>query len=97
MRVDSIFGGPPGGEEDEEEGVGGTAAAVLSEAPVEAATWIAVRMTDNSGDPVKSLRYEIKLPNGDVRKGTLDDNGLARLESSTSGECTVRATRTWAS
>jgi len=89
MRVDSIFGGPPGGEEDEEEGVGAAAAAVLSEAPAEAATWIAVRMTDNSGDPVKSLRYEIKLPNGDVRKGTLDDNGLARLESPTSGECTV--------
>jgi hypothetical protein len=88
MRVDSIFGGPPGGEEDEEESVG-AAAAVLSEAAPEAATWIAVRMTDNSGDPVKSLRYEVKLPNGDVRKGTLDDNGLARIESPTSGECTV--------
>ena len=88
MRVDSIFGGPPGGEEGRG-GVGRRGGSRAVEAAPEAATWIAVRMTDNSGDPVKSLRYEVKLPNGDVRRARSTTNGLARIESPTSGECTV--------
>jgi len=45
--------------------------------------------TDEEGNPHKRERYQLHLPNGSVRSGTLDGNGTLKEEGLPSGECEV--------
>lgn len=56
-------------------------------------TWIEIEMVDDVGEPCAGERYEIELPNGKIRKGKLDANGLARQENLDPGSVTVRFPR----
>jgi type VI secretion system secreted protein VgrG len=40
-----------------------------------------VRVVDENGDPVRNKRYRLILPSGEVRDGTLDGDGKAKLEN----------------
>lgn len=56
-------------------------------APVK--TWITIRLVDDDERPVAGARYRVKLPDGEVREGTLDANGIAHVEGIDPGECEV--------
>ena len=51
--------------------------------------WIEIRLVDDLGQPVPSEPFEITLPDGIVREGTLDDSGRARLNYIPAGSCQV--------
>ena len=52
--------------------------------------WIEVKLVDeDSGEPIPNARYEIELPNGQLRTGRLDEGGMARLDDIPPGECKV--------
>ncbi|MFQ5551509.1 MAG: hypothetical protein ACE5FJ_09775, partial [Gemmatimonadales bacterium] len=42
--------------------------------------WIQVELVNAEGRPVPEADYELTLPDGTTRTGTLDDNGIAREE-----------------
>lgn len=56
--------------------------------PVET-SWIEIELVDEADQPVAGERYELKLPDGKIRRGTLDANGLARVEGIPPGQCEV--------
>lgn len=52
-------------------------------------SWIEIEMIDESDKPVAGMAYEIKTSEGEIRGGTLNDKGFARVEGVPKGSCTV--------
>ncbi len=53
-------------------------------------SWIEIELVDEEGNPVPGERYEITLPDGKtVARGTLDENGFARVDGIAPGECKI--------
>jgi type VI secretion system secreted protein VgrG len=52
-------------------------------------TWIEIELVNKDGDPVPGEKYSIKLPDGSVAEGTLDDHGKARVDGIDPGSCQV--------
>ena len=52
-------------------------------------SWIEFEMIDEADQPVPSLAYEVKLPDGSVTTGTLDGNGFARIDGCEPGTCEI--------
>ena len=52
-------------------------------------TWIKIKLIDMVGKPVPGERYRIKLPNGEVVEGDLDENGEAACWNIDHGTCKV--------
>src|SRR5690349_20131431 len=55
-----------------------------------ALTWVEIRLVDSDGNPVPGEAYEIVLPDGSIRSGTLSGKGLARYDRIAAGQCEVR-------
>lgn len=53
-------------------------------------TWIEVELVDMEGTPISYEPYELILPDGSTRSGTLDAYGRARLEGISQGEAVIR-------
>lgn len=53
------------------------------------ATWIEVHLVDSNDIAVGGASYRIKMPDGSVRVGKLDDQGNVRFESILPGTCKV--------
>ena len=51
--------------------------------------WIEINLVDEIGKPIPGERYKIKLPDGSVDEGTLDDQGHARIDSIDPGSCEI--------
>jgi hypothetical protein len=51
--------------------------------------WIEILLVDENDGCVGGAAYEVKLSDGAVRKGKLDEKGFARLERLPAGACTV--------
>lgn len=52
--------------------------------------WIEVSMLyESNSKPVPGLRFEVKLPDGTVAGGSLDEKGCGRVEGFDSGSCEV--------
>lgn len=51
--------------------------------------WIEIELVDEEDEPVPSEKYEIKLPDGSVAKGTLDGDGFARVDGIDPGTCEI--------
>jgi type VI secretion system secreted protein VgrG len=51
--------------------------------------FVELQLVDEDGNPVANAKYELHLPNGDVKKGTLDGSGKARVEDVPPGACRV--------
>ncbi len=64
-----------------------TAPAVARASPKD---WIEIELTTMDGEPVPRERYWIKLTDGTVREGRLDDQGRAFFNDLDPGECEVR-------
>lgn len=52
-------------------------------------TWIEIQLIGEDGKGIPGERYRITLPNGSVRQGVLDGQGLARVEGIDPGQCEV--------
>ena len=51
--------------------------------------WIEIELVDEQEKPVAGEKYEVTLPDGSVAKGTLDQNGFARINGIDPGDCKV--------
>ncbi len=69
--------------------MGGNVGDPVEGCPMQKKGWIEIEMVDDSERPVPGERYQVELPDGFIREGTLDDNGLARLEGIEEGSCKV--------
>jgi type VI secretion system secreted protein VgrG len=62
-------------------------------------SWIEIELVGEDDRPIAGEPYRVTLPNGAVASGTLDENGLARLEGFEPGSCQVtfpnRDTEAW--
>ncbi len=52
--------------------------------------WIAIQLLDENDQPVPREPYWIRLPNGQIREGSLNDEGSVRLDPVPCGTCLVR-------
>ena len=50
-------------------------------------SWVEVRLVGEDGAPVAGARFRLQLPDGEVREGTLDDSGAARVQGLDRGNC----------
>jgi len=51
--------------------------------------WIALLLTDTEGNPMPNEPYQLKLPDGRIVKGRLDNEGKARHDGIQEGNCEV--------
>lgn len=59
------------------------------EAHGERPSWVEIEILDDGGNPVPYRRFRLEAPGGEVREGTTDGRGLARVTSIRPGECRV--------
>ena len=52
-------------------------------------TWIEVQLVGEDDKPIPNERYAIALPGGKIVTGTLDSQGVARVENIPAGTCQV--------
>jgi len=52
-------------------------------------TWIEIQLIGEDGQPRPGERYRILLPDGSASEGTLDGDGLARVDDIDPGTCVV--------
>lgn len=52
-------------------------------------TWVEIQLLDPDGEPVGGAKYRLKITDGSVREGTLNDEGKARVNGIDPGSCTV--------
>jgi hypothetical protein len=69
-------------EEQEEQGQGGGQQGTTG-------GWIEINLRDMEGQPVPGKRYRIRLPDGAVEEGTLDDFGHAERYGIVEGTCQI--------
>ena len=68
---------------------GGEGGATGADDTEEKTSWIEIELIDEADEPVPGERYEIELPDGSIAKGTLDQNGFARVDGIDPGTCKV--------
>ncbi len=52
-------------------------------------SWIEIEMVDEDGQPWPGEEYELTLPDGSIKRGTLDSQGLAHVYLPEKGECQI--------
>lgn len=52
-------------------------------------SWIEIEMVGEDDKPIVGEAYRIKLPEGSVVEGTLDDKGFARVDGIEPGNCQI--------
>jgi hypothetical protein len=53
----------------------------------DAKTWVSIRLIDAASKPVRGHRFRITLPDGNVRDGMTNDQGMAYFADIDPGEC----------
>lgn len=48
--------------------------------PPKKKTWVSIELLDDEGKPLAGKKYRVKLPDGSVKEGTLDEAGKAKIE-----------------
>lgn len=61
----------------------------MSQDPLRIASWIEIELVDEAGQPWPNEPYEITAPDGQVIRGALDSNGLARVNVANPGACRI--------
>jgi uncharacterized Zn-binding protein involved in type VI secretion len=51
--------------------------------------WVELTLADDQGQPVPYERYRVTAPDGTVREGFLDENGLGRVDGIDPGTCKI--------
>ncbi len=52
-------------------------------------TWVEFRLLDMEGNPVAGKKYKVKLSDGSVHQGTLDNSGKVRFDGIPPGSCSI--------
>jgi hypothetical protein len=52
-------------------------------------SWVEVQLVGEDDAPIGGVKYAVALPGGTIKDGTLDDNGMVRLENVPPGVCKV--------
>ena len=52
-------------------------------------SWIEIELVGEDDQPIPGAKYEVTVPDGSVKVGTLDHKGLARVEGFEKGDCTI--------
>lgn len=52
-------------------------------------SWIEIELLDQDDKPVAGERFAVTTPDGRIARGTLDQNGFARIEGIDPGTCQV--------
>ncbi|HWM89369.1 MAG TPA: hypothetical protein VN493_01235 [Thermoanaerobaculia bacterium] len=52
-------------------------------------SWVEIQLVGEDDSPIPSERYALKLPGGKLLEGTLDDQGMVRIEGIPPGQCQV--------
>lgn len=52
-------------------------------------TWIEVQLVNKKGQPVAGARYRLKITDGSIREGKLNENGSVRIPGIDPGMCEV--------
>lgn len=52
-------------------------------------SWIEIELLDINGAPISGAVYEIKMKDGSLCRGTLDEKGMARVDPVEEGTCDV--------
>ena len=52
-------------------------------------SWIEIELVGEDNKPIPGEKYRVTLPDDSVAEGTLDENGLARVEGFENGTCKV--------
>ncbi len=52
-------------------------------------TWIEIQLVDSNDDPVPGERYQLKITDGSMREGKLDEAGKVRVTNIDPGNCEV--------
>lgn len=68
---------------------GGTLKKIQPESAQAEQELVELELVDEDGNAVPNAKYELHLPSGEVRKGTLDGSGKARVEKVPPGACRV--------
>ncbi len=55
-------------------------------------TWVDYRLTDAKGNPLAGRPFKLTLPDGSIKKGVTDANGLAGIDGIDAGKCLVEFT-----
>lgn len=53
---------------------------------------VEIKLKDDDGNAVGNIKYEAHLPSGEIREGTLDDQGEAKIENTSPGKIKVKFT-----
>jgi type VI secretion system secreted protein VgrG len=51
-----------------------------------------MKLLDQQNQPVKNASYKLKMPDGEVKEGKLDENGAAKIEDVPPGKVQVEFT-----
>jgi hypothetical protein len=52
-------------------------------------TWVEFKLVDKLQRPVAGARYQLKITDGSVREGALDENGSVRVRGIDPGDCEI--------
>jgi hypothetical protein len=52
-------------------------------------TWIEIQLIGEDDQPIPGAKYLIKMPDGSVREGVLDQEGVAGFDGISAGNCKV--------
>jgi hypothetical protein len=52
-------------------------------------TFVEVQMVGSDNKPIAGVKYRIELPDGEIKEGVTDPNGMIRYEGIDPGECKV--------
>jgi hypothetical protein len=60
-----------------------------SKGPSKENHWVGIQLIDEDGDPVPNAKFKVTLPDGSIKKGSLDDQGMARFGGIDPGQCQI--------
>jgi hypothetical protein len=55
----------------------------------EETSWVEIELKDDEGNPVPYESYKVVTPEGKIRRGKLDKDGLARVDGIDPGNCEI--------
>jgi len=55
-------------------------------------TWVEFRLIDEDGSPVPNAAYKVKLPDGSITEGSLNEKGMVRFDNIDPGQCKITFT-----
>lgn len=55
-------------------------------------SWVEFQLFDDKGKPVPKAKYKVKIPDGSILDGTLNEEGVVRVDNIDPGQCQITFT-----